>query len=120
MENFDWKNMPFGYVKTDYNVRCYNRNGKWGELEISSSEYINIHMAATCLHYGQEAFEGLKAFMGKDGKIRVFRWNENAKRMHATANGIQMAPVPGDIFRKGVFTAVISIQNGVITSPRLV
>ena len=73
MESFDWKNLSFGYVKTDYNIRCYFRNGKWGELEISSSEYIHIHMAATSLHYGQEAFEGLKAFRGKDNRIRVFR-----------------------------------------------
>ena len=73
MENLNWSELGFGYIKTDYNVRCYYRDGKWGELEVSSSEIINIHMAATCLHYGQESFEGLKAFRGKDGKIRVFR-----------------------------------------------
>jgi branched-chain amino acid aminotransferase len=106
METIDWKNLPFGYAKTDYNVRCYYRNGKWGEIEISSSEYISLHMAATCLHYGQEAFEGLKAFMGRDGKIRIFRWDENAKRMYETAEGIQMAPITAEIFRKAVFTAV--------------
>jgi len=93
-------------MKTDYNVRCYYRDGKWGELEISSSEYIHMHMAATCLHYGQEAFEGLKAFRGKDEKIRVFRWRANAKRMHDTAIGIKMAPVPEEIFNKAVFTAI--------------
>ena len=61
-----------GYMKTDYNVRCYYRDGAWGELELCSEETLNIHMAATCLHYGQEAFEGLKAYRGKDGKIRIF------------------------------------------------
>lgn len=65
MENLNWSELGFGYIKTDYNVRCYYRDGKWGELEVSSSEIINIHMAATCLHYGQESFEGLKAFRGK-------------------------------------------------------
>ena len=79
MENLDWKNIGFGYRDTDYNVRYYYRNGEWGELEISSSNVINIHMAATALHYGQESFEGLKAFKGKDGKIRIFRMDENAK-----------------------------------------
>ena len=54
-------------------------NGKWGELEISSSQFLNLHISATCLHYGQEAFEGMKAYKGKDGKIRFFRWQENAK-----------------------------------------
>jgi branched-chain amino acid aminotransferase len=106
MLNIDWKNLPFGYLKTDYNVRCYWRNGEWGKLEVSSSETINIHMAATCLHYGQEAFEGLKAFMGKDGKIRVFRWEENSKRMNRSADGIMMQPVPAEIFREAMFTAV--------------
>ena len=78
MTNIDWKNLAFGYMKTDYNVRCYYRNGQWGELEVSSSEQIPVHMAATCLHYGQEAFEGLKAFRGKDDKLRIFRIDENA------------------------------------------
>ena len=50
-EQIDWGNLPFGYLKTDYNVRCYYRNGEWGEVEVSSSEHINMHMAATCLHY---------------------------------------------------------------------
>jgi branched-chain amino acid aminotransferase len=106
MTAFDWQTLPFGYVKTDYNVRCYFKNGKWGELEISSSEYINLHIAATCLHYGQEAFEGLKAFRGKDNKIRVFRSDANAQRMHNTAEGIKMAPVPADLFKKAVHTVV--------------
>ena len=56
MQNIDWKNIPFGFSETDYNVRCYYRNGNWGEIEVSSSNTINMHMAATCLHYGQEGF----------------------------------------------------------------
>ncbi len=102
MNNTDWGNLPFGYMKTNYNVRCYFRNGKWGELEISSSETINIHMAATSLHYGQEAFEGAKAFMGKDGKVRLFRWEENAKRLRNSAKGIMMAEVPDDLYFSAV------------------
>ena len=107
MEITDWKNLPFGYIKTDYNIRCYNRHGSWGELEISSNDKIDIHMAATCLHYGQQAFEGMKAFMGKDGKIRLFRWQENAKRMARSAEGIFMAPVPEQLFKKAIEKAVL-------------
>ena len=98
MKDIDWGNLPFGYFKTDYNVRVYYRNGKWGEVETSSSEYIPVHMAATTLHYGQEAFEGLKVFRGKDGKVRVFRWDENAKRMQRSAHGIMMAEPPAELF----------------------
>ena len=102
IENINWGELPFGYMKTNYNVRCYYKNGKWGALEISSSEYINIHMAATSLHYGQEAFEGMKAFKGKDGKVRLFRWEENAKRMRKSAVGIRMAEVPNELFINAV------------------
>jgi len=104
--NIDWGNLPFGYFKTDYNVRCYYRNGKWGEIEVSSSEYMPIHMAATALHYGQEAFEGMKAYRGIDGKVRLFRWKENAKRMRKSAHGIMMAEVPTDVFKEAIFKAV--------------
>lgn len=106
MEHTDWKNLPFSYIKTDYNIRYYFRDGKWGKMEISSSEYVVMHMAATCLHYGQEAFEGMKAFRGKDGKIRVFRWEKNAERMHDTAEAIKLAVVPKEIFREAIFTAI--------------
>ena len=68
MKDLDWSNLGFGYRQTDYNVRCYYRDGKWGEIEICSDEYVKMHMAATCLHYGQEAFEGLKAYRCPDGK----------------------------------------------------
>ena len=102
MENLNWSELGFGYIKTDYNIRCYYRNGKWGELEVCSSEILNIHMASTCLHYGQESFEGLKAFRGKDGKIRVFRMDENAKRMQSSSRGIKMAELPVEMFEEAV------------------
>lgn len=106
MENMDWKNLPFGYHKTDYNVRCYWRNGSWGKIEVTSSEHIQMHMAATCLHYGQEAFEGLKAYRGKDGRVRLFRFEENAKRMRDTAKYILMEPVPEELFKEAILKAV--------------
>ena len=46
MKEIDWANLSFGYMKTDYNVRCYYRDGAWGELELCSEETLNIHMAA--------------------------------------------------------------------------
>ncbi len=98
-QTIDWANLPFGYMPTDYNVRCTYRNGKWGEIEVSSSEILNIHMAATCLHYGQEAFEGQKAFRCPDGKIRLFRIDDNAERLQQTCRGIMMPEVPTELFR---------------------
>jgi len=106
MENIDWKSFPFGFYKTDYNIRCYYRNGKWGEIEVSSIHSIEVHIASTCLHYGQEVFEGLKAYRRKDGKVQLFRWQENAQRMINSANGIKMQPVPEDLFKDAIFKAV--------------
>ena len=98
MKNLDWANLSFGYMKTDYNVRCYYRDGKWGEIEVCSDEYLKLHMAATCLHYGQEAFEGLKAYRCPDGKVRIFRPEENAERLQSTCRGIMMPEVPTELF----------------------
>lgn len=98
MENIDWANLKFGYMPTDYNVRCYYRNGKWGEIEVSSSDIINIHMAATALHYGQEAFEGMKAFRCPDSKVRAFRIKDNAERLQSTCRGILMPELPTELF----------------------
>jgi branched-chain amino acid aminotransferase len=106
MEDFNWECLPFGYIKTDFNIRCIYKDGKWGKLEVSSSEYIDIHIAATGLHYGQEAFEGLKAYMGKDGKIRLFRWEENAKRLIASAGGIKMEAFPVEMFKEALFKVI--------------
>lgn len=102
METLDWANLSFGYIKTDYNVRCEYKDGKWSAPAESTSEYINMHMAATCLHYGQEAFEGLKAFRGKDGKIRIFRLEENAKRLQSSCRGVMMAELPVETFVEAV------------------
>ena len=94
----DWKSLSFSYMPTDYNVRCTYKDGKWGEIEVSDSEYIPLHIAASCLHYGQESFEGLKAFRGKDGKVRIFRMEENAKRFIRSAEGVKMQPMPVELF----------------------
>lgn len=106
MENINWSDLSFGYMKTDFNVRSYYKNGAWSELEVSDSEQITMHIASTCLHYGQEAFEGLKAFRGKDNKIRVFRMRENALRLQASCRGIQMAELPVELFEEAVIKAI--------------
>ncbi len=106
MEQIDWGNIGFGYMKTDFNIRCTYSNGAWGQLEVHESEFLSLHMAATSLHYGQESFEGLKAFRGKDGKIRVFRMKDNALRMQDSSEGTLMAKVPVEVFEEAVLKAV--------------
>ena len=115
MKDLDWSNLSFGYRETDYNVRCYYRDGKWGEIEVCSDEYLILHMAATCLHYGQEAFEGLKAYRCPDGKVRVFRMDENAARLQSTCRGILMPEVPTELFEEMVKKVVRLNQEWIPT-----
>lgn len=97
-QEIDFSTLPFGYVQTPCNLRCYYRNGAWGAIETSQDENVNIHMASTALHYGQQAFEGLKAFRGLDGQVRVFRMEENAKRMQRSAAYLCMAEPSVELF----------------------
>ena len=106
MPNLDWSKLPFGYIPTDYNTRCLYRNGGWGEVEFTSSPYITLHMGATALHYGQEVFEGMKAFRGADGKIRLFRWEDNWERICFSSEGIMMPAIPKEKFKKAIFDAI--------------
>lgn len=116
MKDLDWGNLTFGYRKTDYNVRCYYRGlQKWGEIEVCSDEYINMHMATTCLHYGQEAFEGLKAYRCPDGKVRIFRVKDNAERLQSTCDGIVMPKVPTEMFEEMVKKVVRLNQDYIPT-----
>lgn len=93
MENVDWGALGFDYRKTDFNARYTFSDGKWSDMVITDDEYVPMHMSASCLHYGIELFEGLKAFRGVDGKIRLFRVEENAKRLQSSAKRLCL-PVP--------------------------
>ncbi len=115
MKNLNWEEIGFGYIQTNYNVRCYYRDGAWGEIEICSEEYIKMHMAATCLHYGQEGFEGLKAFRCPDGKVRVFRMDENAKRLQSTCKAILMPEISTQMFSEMVKKVVQLNQDYIPT-----
>ncbi len=102
----DWADLDFGYHKTDYNIRYSWRNGAWDKGVVTPDESIPLHMAATCLHYGQECFEGLKAFETRSGDVVVFRIDENAKRFARSCKKIVMEPVPEELFIEAVFRAV--------------
>ncbi len=102
MQKIDWNTLGFKYMDARCHIRYVWRDGAWNQGELVESPYMPMHIAAACLHYGQAAFEGMKAFRCKDGKIRVFRPQENAKRMAATARRTCMAVVPEEMFLDAV------------------
>jgi branched-chain amino acid aminotransferase len=98
MANIDWKNLGFSYLPVNSHVQYTWRDGVWDSGTLVAEPYLKLHIAATALHYGQAAFEGLKAFRQKDGGAVLFRPQANAKRMVNTALRTCMPPVPEEMF----------------------
>ncbi|MDE3953945.1 branched-chain amino acid aminotransferase [Glaesserella parasuis] len=97
-KNIDWANLGFSYIKTDYRFIAHWKEGKWNEGELTTDSTLHIHEGSTALHYGQQCFEGLKAYRCKDGSINLFRPAQNAKRMQTTCDRLLMPQVPVEMF----------------------
>ncbi len=104
--NIDWSQLTFSYMDTKCHIRYTWKDGTWGEGSLATDTMMPIHIAATSLHYGQAAFEGLKAHACKDGKVRIFRAEENWQRMADTAERILMPAPTREMFLEAVETVV--------------
>ncbi len=96
--NIEWSKLGFEFYPTRSNIRFTYKDGKWGEARMHNDYNITLSIAAQALHYGQACFEGQKAFMGKDGKVRIFRPVENARRMNRTLKQLMMPEFPEDAY----------------------
>jgi len=97
-ETIDWGKLGFSYMKTDFSYISYYKDGQWDEGKLVEENTITIAQSATALHYGQQCFEGLKAYRAKDGSIQLFRPDENAKRMNRSNERIMMPELPVEKF----------------------
>ncbi len=104
--NIEWDKLGFEFMPTRSNIRFSYKDGKWSEGKLYSSNEITISIAANCIHYGQAAFDGLKAFCCKDGKVRLFRPKENARRLNSTIDYLMMPHFPEEKFVAAVKTVV--------------
>ena len=98
MENMNWDNLGFAYRRPATILRCIYKDGAWGEVESLTDDNISMSAFAGCLHYSIECFEGLKAFRGKDGKVRIFRPEENARRLQSSAASLFIPEPPVELF----------------------
>lgn len=94
----DWSKLGFNYIKTDFRYISLWKNGDWNEGTLTEDNQLTISEASTSLHYGQQCFEGLKAFRTKDGKINIFRPDQNAIRMNKSCRRILMPEIPVEQF----------------------
>ncbi len=94
----DWSKLTFNYSKTNTIIVAHFKDGKWSNLESRTNDDITISALSGSLHYGLQAFEGLKAYKGADGNVRLFRPDENAKRMKRSAEFIGLAAPEESVF----------------------
>lgn len=100
--NIDWKNLGFGYYKTDVRFVSDFKDGKWDEGHLTADENIVLNESSGVLQYAQTCFEGMKAYTTVDGHVVVFRPDLNAQRMYETALRLEMPPYPVEKFVKAV------------------
>ena len=99
--------LGFGKVFTDYMFTMRTLPGKgWVDAKISKYAPFSIDPAAVVLHYSQEIFEGLKAYVSDDNRVLLFRPEKNAKRMYDSAVRMCMEPFPEDYFLEATETLV--------------
>lgn len=96
--DIDWSKLGFAYIKTDWRYIAHWKDGKWDKGQLVQDNKLSISEASTALHYGQQCFEGLKAYRTKDGRIQLFRPDQNAKRMNRSCNRILMPEIPEEQF----------------------
>jgi len=93
-KEINWKELGFNYLKTNCMYVSYWKDGVWDDGELVEDHKLSIDASATSLHYGQQSFEGMKAYRAKDGRILLFRPEMNARRMNRTAKRLMMPEIP--------------------------
>ena len=103
--------LGFGKIFTDYMfVMDWNIDTGWHDARIVPFGYLSIHPASTCLHYGSEIFEGLKAYRRADGKVQLFRPIENIRRMNNSAERLCLPTIPEDLALE-IYTKFVEVEK---------
>ncbi|KGR73195.1 branched-chain amino acid aminotransferase [Streptococcus phocae subsp. salmonis] len=109
--DIDWDNLGFDYHKLPFRYISHYKDGKWDAGHLTEDATLHMSESSPALHYGQQAFEGLKAYRTKDGSIQLFRPDRNAARLQATADRLLMPQVPTEQFVDAVKQVVKANQE---------
>ena len=104
--NIDWENLGFEYMNLPYRFIARFKDGQWDAGSLTEDATLHLSESSPALHYGQQAFEGLKAYRTKAGEIQLFRPDQNAERLQKTARRLMMPEVPTDLFVEAVKAVV--------------
>lgn len=113
----DASKLSFGRVFTDrmFTMR-YAKNG-WGQPKIEKYKNFNLDPSACAFHYSQEIFEGLKAYAAEDGRILLFRPDQNVKRMNRSAERLVMPTIPEEDMLQAIQDLVLSEKRWIPRAP---
>ena len=110
LASVEFDQLGFGNVFSDHMFSMVYDDGAWQAPEIVPYGPVSVPPANAALHYGQAVFEGLKAFIGRDGVVRVFRPDQNARRLDASCARMCVPPIDKAIFF-GAFEQLIAIDH---------
>ena len=103
----DESKLGFGKIFTDHMyVMEYNPEQGWHDPKIMPYQPIVLDPSAMVFHYGQEMFEGMKAYKCADGRIRLFRPNKNIERANNSNRRLCIPEIPADDFLNAIKTLV--------------
>jgi branched-chain amino acid aminotransferase len=111
VSDLDWQNLGFVYHDLPYRYRAEYHNGKWEAGKLVTDSHLEMSEAAVGLHYGQQIFEGLKAYRRQDGGVNIFRPDRNAARMARSAERLLMVSYPEDLFVEAIKEVVKANQE---------
>ncbi len=100
--HLDFARLGFDYLACPYRFEAIFRYGVWQVRGLIEDNALHLPEGSPCVHYGQQLFEGMKVHGGRDGKIYAFRPLENARRLNRGAEYLQGAPVPEELFLRGI------------------
>ena len=110
--------LGFGKIFTDHMfIMNYTEGKGWHDPRIEPFHNISLSPAAMVYHYGQEMFEGLKAYKGEDGEVYLFRPDMNAKRTNATNDRLVIPQIPEEDFVQAVKAVVDVDRDWIPTEP---
>jgi branched-chain amino acid aminotransferase len=99
-------------ICTDHMIIAHwKKSTGWSPPELKPYGPLSLHPTASCLHYAHECFEGLKAYRGDDGKLRLFRPDRNGIRLQISAERISLPPPPGEELEK-LILALLHVDAG--------
>ena len=113
----DQSKLGFGKIFTDYMLTMKYRGGKWEEPVIEPYGPVAFDLATTVFHYAQGIFEGLKAFRNEKGEVRVFRPEENFRRMNRSAERMCIPPIDEKVVLDGLFELLKIEKDWIPTAP---